>query len=253
MDQRWGTRVEELFAQAVERPPDERRAFLDASCAGDMRLLREVESLLQVDDDEASSGFMSTPVRVECAQGAGDLLVRDECVGSLMAGRYKILRPLGEGGMGIVYLAEQISPLRRRVAIKVLKLGMDTRQVVARFEAERQALAMMDHPSIARALDAGATESGRPFFAMELVRGLALTRYCDEQRLSVRERIELFLPVCEAIQHAHHKGVIHRDLKPGNIIVTLDSGSAVGKVIDFGVAKATNQSLTEKTLFTEHG
>jgi serine/threonine protein kinase/Tfp pilus assembly protein PilF len=165
-------------------------------------------------------------------------------------GRYKLLEKIGEGGFGVVYMAEQEEPVRRRVALKIIKLGMDTRAVVARFEAERQALAMMDHPNIAKVLDGGATASGRPYFVMELVRGVSITAYCDEQRLTMRERIELFMHVCHAVQHAHQKGVIHRDLKPSNILVTMHDDRPVPKVIDFGIAKATEQRLTEKTLFT---
>src|SRR5881394_144368 len=168
-------------------------------------------------------------------------------------GRYKLLQQIGEGGMGIVYMAEQEEPIRRRVALKVIKLGMDTRDVVARFEAERQALALMDHPNIARIFDGGATESGRSYFVMELVRGLPVTTYCDEHRLTVRERMDLFIAVCEAVQHAHQKGVIHRDLKPNNILVMELDGRPVPKVIDFGVARATAQRLTEKTLLTRAG
>src|SRR5262249_32027510 len=153
-------------------------------------------------------------------------------------GRYKLLEKIGEGGFGAVYVAEQHEPVKRRVALKIIKLGMDTRDVVARFEAERQALAMMDHPNIARVLDAGATETGRPFFVMELVMGQKLADYCKREQLSVRERLELFIPVCRAVQHAHQKGVIHRDLKPSNILVTEHEGVAVPKVIDFGIAKA---------------
>ncbi len=166
-------------------------------------------------------------------------------------GRYKILQQIGEGGCGVVFLAEQAEPIRRKVALKVIKLGMDTKSVIARFEAERQALALMDHPNIARVLDAGATETGRPYFVMELVRGVKLTDYCDQQRLSTRARLELFVQVCHAVQHAHQKGIIHRDLKPSNILVTLHDGVPVPKVIDFGIAKATSgQHLTNQTLFT---
>lgn len=168
-------------------------------------------------------------------------------------GPYKLLQQIGEGGMGVVYMAEQKEPVKRRVALKVIKPGMDSRQVIARFEAERQALAMMDHPNIARVLDAGQTDSGRPYFVMELVNGIPVTEYCDEQRLTPTERLRLFVPICHAVQHAHQKGVIHRDLKPSNILVALYDGQAVPKVIDFGVAKATSQSLTEKTLFTQFG
>jgi serine/threonine protein kinase len=166
-------------------------------------------------------------------------------------GRYKLLQQIGEGGFGVVWMAEQEKPVRRRVALKVIKLGMDTKQVIARFEAERQALAMMDHPNIAKVLDAGATQTGRPFFVMELVRGVKITDYCDEQGLSTDERIGLFIHVCQAVQHAHQKGIIHRDLKPSNILVTINDGEAVPKVIDFGVAKATQGGLTDGTLFTK--
>jgi serine/threonine protein kinase len=168
-------------------------------------------------------------------------------------GPYKLLQQLGEGGMGTVYLAEQSRPVRRLVALKIIKPGMDSRQVVARFEAERQALALMDHPNIARVLDGGTTESGRPFFVMELVKGVPLTKYCDDPRLTPRQRLELFLPVCHAVQHAHQKGIIHRDLKPSNVMVCLYDGRPVPKVIDFGIAKATGQKLTERTMFTEVG
>jgi eukaryotic-like serine/threonine-protein kinase len=168
-------------------------------------------------------------------------------------GPYKLLQKLGEGGMGAVYEAEQERPVRRRVALKVIKPGMDSAQVVARFEAERQALALMDHANIARVLDAGATESGRPYFVMELVHGIPLTRYCDENKLTPRARLELFIWVCHAIQHAHQKGIIHRDIKPSNVLVTLYDDKPVPKVIDFGIAKATDQRLTEHTMFTQHG
>src|SRR5437764_3281177 len=160
---------------------------------------------------------------------------------------------MGEGGFGVVFLAQQTEPIRRKVALKILKPGMDTRQVVARFEAERQALAIMDHPNIAQVFDGGATASGRPYFVMELVKGVPITRYCDEHRLTPRQRLELFVPVCQAIQHAHQKGIIHRDLKPSNVMVALYDGRPVPKVIDFGVAKAAGQQLTEKTLVTGFG
>ncbi|MBM3848522.1 MAG: serine/threonine protein kinase, partial [Verrucomicrobia bacterium] len=167
-------------------------------------------------------------------------------------GRYKLLQQIGEGGMGVVYMAEQEEPVRRRVAQKIIKLGMDSKQVVARFEAERQALAMMDHPNIARVLDGGTTESGRPYFVMELVQGVPLVEFCDKSKLAPRERLELFIQVCQAVQSAHQKGIIHRDLKPSNILVTLLHGKPMPKVIDFGIAKATNQRLTERTLFTNY-
>ena len=170
-------------------------------------------------------------------------------------GPYKILQTIGEGGMGSVYLAQQTEPIRRRVALKVIKAGMDTKQVVARFEAERQALAMMDHQNIAKVLDAGVTEQGQPFFAMELVKGIPITKYCDKNKLPLNDRLDLFVQVCRAIQHAHQKGVIHRDLKPSNVLVTLYDGVPIAKVIDFGLAKAlqSQQRLTDKTLFTEFG
>src|SRR5215218_516527 len=168
-------------------------------------------------------------------------------------GRYKLLEPIGEGGYGVVFMAEQTSPVVRKVALKIIKAGMDSRQVIARFEAERQALAVMDHVNIARVLDAGTTNSGLPYFVMELVYGIPITRYCDDNHLTPRERLELFVPVCQAIQHAHQKGIIHRDIKPSNVMVTLYDGKPVPKVIDFGVAKATEQKLTERTLFTQYG
>ena len=171
----------------------------------------------------------------------------------MLAGRYKLLEPIGEGGMGTVWMAEQTEPVRRLVAVKLIKPGMDSRQVLARFEAERQALALMDHPNIAKVLDAGATPDGRPFFVMELVKGVPITEYCDEHRLTPRQRLELFVPVCQAVQHAHQKGIIHRDLKPSNVLVAQYDGRPVPKVIDFGVAKATGQQLTEQTLHTGFG
>jgi eukaryotic-like serine/threonine-protein kinase len=168
-------------------------------------------------------------------------------------GPYKLLQKIGEGGMGAVYMAEQEKPVRRRVAFKIIKPGMDTNQVIARFEAERQAHALMDHQHIAKVLDAGATDTGRPYFVMELVRGVPITKYCDRNQLTPQERLELFVPVCNAIQHAHQKGIIHRDIKPSNVLVTLYDGKPGAKVIDFGVAKATDQRLTERTMFTEFG
>src|SRR5215467_10026870 len=168
----------------------------------------------------------------------------------MMIGRYKLLEKLGEGGFGVVYMAEQQEPVQRKVALKIIKAGMDTREVIARFEAERQALALMDHPNIARVLDGGTTEAKRPYFVMELVKGIPITDYCDQNNLPTTERLQLFIKVCQAVQHAHQKAIIHRDLKPGNVLVTLHDGEPVPKVIDFGVAKALGQKLTEKTLFT---
>ena len=165
---------------------------------------------------------------------------------------YKVLQQIGEGGCGVVYMAEQEEPVRRRVALKVIKLGMDTKEVIARFEAERQALALMDHPNIAKVLDAGTTELGRPYFVMELVRGIPMTQFCDEHQMVTRDRLDLFIKVCHAIQHAHQKGIIHRDIKPSNILVTLHDGVPVPKVIDFGIAKATLGRLTDQTVFTAY-
>ena len=178
--------------------------------------------------------------------------VGHELIGEVI-GPYKLLEQIGEGGMGVVYLADQTKPVRRKVALKLIKPGMDSRQVLARFEAERQALALMDHQNIARVLDADTADDGRPYFVMELVKGIPITEYCDQNRLTARERLELFIPVCQAVQHAHQKGIIHRDIKPTNVLVTLYDGTPVPKVIDFGIAKATEQILTERTLFTRMG
>jgi WD40 repeat protein len=213
---------------------------LHAKVEGLLRASAEAESVF-----EANNTVPEAPATIRL-----DLPI-DESAGTLV-GRYKLLQKIGEGGMGVVYMAEQTEPVTRKVALKIIKLGMDTRQVVARFEAERQALAMMDHPNIARVLDAGATESGRPYFVMELVQGVPITEYCDKAKLSAKERLLLFIQVCQAVQSAHQKGIIHRDLKPSNILVTLHHGGPMPKVIDFGIAKATNQKLTEKTLFTQH-
>jgi serine/threonine protein kinase/tetratricopeptide (TPR) repeat protein len=179
--------------------------------------------------------------------------VKDITPGALIGGKYRLLEELGSGGMGVVYLADQVEPVERRVALKIIKLGMDTRQVVTRFETERQALAVMDHPNIAKVFDAGATETGRPYFVMELARGIPITDYCDRHKLPTRERLELFIAVCQAVQHAHQKGVIHRDLKPSNILVVIQDDRPVPKIIDFGIAKATDHRLSQRTLFTEQG
>ncbi|MFQ6052123.1 MAG: tetratricopeptide repeat protein [Candidatus Hydrothermarchaeota archaeon] len=179
--------------------------------------------------------------------------MKDLTTGITLAGKYKLIKKLGEGGMGAVFLAEQTEPVRRRVALKIIKLGMDTKQVVARFEAERQALAVMDHPNIAKVYDGGATQTGRPYFVMELVRGMPIIEYCDKHKLSMRERLELFIPICHAIQHAHQKGLIHRDLKPSNVLVTVQDNKPIPKIIDFGIAKAIDHRLTQQTLYTEQG
>ena len=238
--------IDEIFFAAVEREsPEERAAYLDAVCGSDQDLRRRVERLLEAQpkvggflDAPAAGPTMSLPSPQEM-EGPGTVI-----------GPYKLLEQIGEGGMGIVYMAEQTQPVRRKVALKVIKPGMDTKQVIARFEAERQALAMMDHPNIAKVLDAGATESGRPYFVMELVRGVPITEYCDQHRLPINKRLDLFMQVCQAVQHAHQKGIIHRDIKPTNVLVTALDGAPLPRVIDFGIAKATGQSLTDKTLFT---
>jgi serine/threonine protein kinase/Flp pilus assembly protein TadD len=239
--------VEELFEAARGRTnPAERATYLDAACGGDAELREQVESLLKAHDE--ASGFLATIERPKSTD-SGAVPLR-EGPGSTID-RYKLLQQIGEGGFGTVFLAEQEQPVRRRVALKIIKLGMDTKQVVARFAAERQALAIMDHPNIAKVLDGGATESGRPYFVMELVRGVPITTYCDTNNLTVPERLELFVQVCQAVQHAHQKGIIHRDLKPSNVMVMMADGRPMPKVIDFGIAKATDQRLTEKTIFTE--
>jgi hypothetical protein len=240
--------------------PEERQSYLDAACGGDAELRRLVEVLLQ--GDHETGDFRQQPVVGPGITGdvpPGQWLHADSLpttpaeVPGTYIGRYKLLQQIGQGGMGVVFLAEQQEPVRRLVAIKVIKAGMDTAEVIARFEAERQALALMDHPNIARVLDAGSTTSGRPFFVMELVKGTPITRYCDEQHLSPRQRLALFVPVCKAIQHAHQKGILHRDLKPSNVLVATYDTEAVPKVIDFGVAKAMGQKLTERTLYTAFG
>jgi serine/threonine protein kinase/tetratricopeptide (TPR) repeat protein len=239
---------EEIFHQARARTdPADRAAYLQQACGGDAALRASIEALLRA--DVGATGFMEPPppdpaATVDAPTG--------ERPGTAI-GPYKLLQEIGEGGMGTVFMAEQQRPLRRRVALKIIRPGMDTRQVVARFEAERQALALMDHPNIARVLDGGETASGRPYFVMELVKGVPITRYCDEHRLTPRQRLELFVPICQAVQHAHQKGIIHRDLKPSNILVAPYDGAPVPKIIDFGVAKAAGPRLTERTLFTEFG
>ena len=243
-------REKEIFENALEiASAEERQGYIKGACGANAALLARVQALLQ--SHEEATGFLrdKTPAAANKTIRIGESAVT-EGPGDRI-GRYKILQQIGEGGCGVVYMAEQWEPVRRRVALKVIKLGMDTKSVIARFEAERQALALMDHPNIAKVLDAGATETGRPYFVMELVRGVKITDYCDEAKLSTRERLDLFILVCSAIQHAHQKGIIHRDLKPSNILVTINDGVAVPKVIDFGIAKATTgQQLTDKTLFT---
>jgi serine/threonine protein kinase/Flp pilus assembly protein TadD len=222
----------------------QRSAYLDEACSNQPELRRRVEALLCRCAE--AQGPLDRPVPSPVVTTDEPIVERPGAV----FGPYKLLEQIGEGGFGIVFMAEQQEPIRRKVALKVLKPGMDTRQVIARFEAERQALALMDHPNIARVLDAGATETGRPYFVMELVRGIPITDYCDQNQLTPRERLDLFLPVCQAVQHAHQKGIIHRDIKPSNVLVTLHDGTPVPKIIDFGIAKALGQQLTDKTLYT---
>jgi len=250
---------ESLFAAVLSKEsPGERAAFLDEQCAGDADLRLRVEALLRSHNEAGS--FLQEPVEGDGTKtyqpgsptvGLSSLPI-SEGPGARI-GRYKLLQQIGEGGMGVVYMAEQQEPIRRKVALKIIKPGMDTEQVITRFEAERQALALMDHINIARVLDAGATASGRPYFVMELVKGVPITKFCDDKQLTPHQRLELFIPVCQAVQHAHQKGIIHRDLKPSNVLVTLYDGKPVPKVIDFGVAKATSQQLTERTMFTGFG
>ncbi|MFN0126896.1 MAG: serine/threonine-protein kinase, partial [Verrucomicrobiales bacterium] len=230
-----------LFDEALEFPAGPpREAWLAGVCRGDEALLHRILALLRVHEQESqflpeSLATISTPP----SEQPGEQI-----------SHYKLLQQIGEGGFGTVWMAEQVEPVTRRVALKIIKLGMDTREVIARFEAERQALAMMDHPNIAKVFDAGATDNGRPFFVMELVKGVPITEFCDAKQLGTRERLLLFGDVCSAINHAHQKGVIHRDIKPSNVMVTLHGDKAVAKVIDFGIAKATQGKLTDKTLFT---
>jgi serine/threonine protein kinase/tetratricopeptide (TPR) repeat protein len=225
----------------------DRRAYVQEVCGGDVGLQARIEVLLRVHDEDHA--FLETPIEElqtpwdgKVAEGPGAQI-----------GPYKLVEELGEGGFGVVFMAEQVRPVNRRVAFKIIKPGMDSAQVIARFEAERQALAMMDHQNIAKVYDADATDTGRPYFVMELVRGVPMTKYCDDNHLTVRERLELFVPVCKAVQHAHQKGIIHRDLKPSNVLVCLSDGQPVPKVIDFGVAKAVEQPLTDRTMFTQYG
>ena len=253
MEEQDNPTMREILLDAAELPPEKRNAFLEIACGGNTELRAEVAALLEsleraegvvrdatVEPNELRSASIEGSSRSVNGEGAGTRI-----------GRYRLLQLIGEGGFGSVFMAEQETPVVRKVALKIIKLGMDTRRVIARFEAERQALAMMDHPNIAHVHDAGATESGRPYFVMELVRGVPITTFCDANQLTTRQRLELFVPVCSALQHAHQKGIIHRDLKPGNVLVTMHDDKPVPKIIDFGVAKAINQRLTEHTLFTE--
>jgi WD40 repeat protein len=245
------SREQTLFDQALQCPSSEARsAYLDSACGGDAALRSRLEALINASDN--AGDFLEVPPTGGDSSPAVNVpeMGPSEKPGDRI-GRYKVLEEIGEGGCGIVYMAEQEEPVHRRVALKVIKLGLETRSVVARFEAERQALALMDHPNVAKILDGGTTQNGRPYFVMELVRGIRITDFCEQTQLSIDARLQLFVQVCQAIQHAHQKGLIHRDLKPSNILVTVNDGAAVPKIIDFGIAKATGQRLTEKTLFTQ--
>jgi serine/threonine protein kinase len=256
---------DEVFYAALNVPdPAQRKQFLDQACAGQDELRAGVEELL-AGEAEAEQLFAKGGAALgqvaELCEGFADQKAREGLADSKLpaeeelgsrVGAYKLLQKLGEGGCGAVYLAEQEQPIRRRVALKIIKLGMDTRSVIARFEAERQALALMDHPNIARVFDAGATETGRPYFVMELEQGVKITDFCDQHHLDARQRIGLLIQVCHAIQHAHQKGIIHRDIKPSNVLVSLHDRVPVPKVIDFGIAKATERRLTDRTLFTPY-
>jgi serine/threonine protein kinase/formylglycine-generating enzyme required for sulfatase activity/dienelactone hydrolase len=240
------TDIKSIFVEALEMAVEERPAFLDRVCGNNDSLRGKVEEFLRLNEDVGD--FLESPPLIDQPPLSNP---PEEKLGTTID-KYRLLEKIGEGGMAVVYMAEQTEPIRRKVALKIIKLGMDTKSVIARFEAERQALAMMDHPNIAKVLDAGATETGRPYFVMELVTGVSITEYCDKNNLSTKERLALFIQVCNAVQHAHQKGIIHRDIKPTNVMVTRHEGQPVPKVIDFGIAKAINQKLTEKTLFTRY-
>src|SRR5262245_13619394 len=238
-------RVRSIFLAAIEQhPPASWPGFLDEVCAQQPAIRGRVERLLRA---QVQLGAFHEKLKPARARPLDEPLAEQP---GTVIGPYKLLEQIGEGGFGVVFMGEQTKPIRRKVALKILKPGMDTRQVIARFEAERQALAIMDHPNIAKVLDGGATASGRPFFVMDLVKGMPITDYCDHNHLTPRERLGLFIPICQAVQHAHQKGIIHRDLKPSNVLVTMHDTTPVVKVIDFGVAKALGQELTDKTLFT---
>ncbi|WP_372897101.1 serine/threonine-protein kinase, partial [Stieleria sp.] len=242
-----------IFFHALEiESPAERAAYVEGACDGDEHLLTAVCALLRENDREENP--VDRPVGA--AWMSTDLVCDDAGVATTrffpgaMVGPYKLMERIGEGGFGLVFVAQQQAPVRRRVALKIIKPGMESREVLARFEAERQAIALMDHPNIARVFEAGVTETAQPYFVMELVRGVPLNEFCDHHQLNMSERLKLFVTICHAVQHAHQKGIIHRDLKPSNILVTLQDGQPLAKVIDFGVAKAIGQSLTVKTIYT---
>ncbi len=241
MNTRRHDRERDLFEASLKLPPGERSSYLRRTCGDDHELEERIHQLLAAHAraNDVTSHIVRDPERVH-----------EE---PKQIGPYRILEWVGEGGMGVVYVAEQTSPMRRKVALKIIKLGMDTKEVIARFDSERQALALMNHPGIARILDAGATDGGRPYFVMEYVKGEQITSYCDRHRLGTRERLELFMQVCDGVQHAHQKGIIHRDIKPSNVLVAIQDDKPVPKIIDFGVAKAMAHRLTGKTMFTELG
>ncbi|MCI0539779.1 MAG: serine/threonine protein kinase [Verrucomicrobiales bacterium] len=261
-------KLEAIFDAALELSGPEREIYLARVCGEDTQLRQQVEKLLRALDragDFLTRGESSSEIKTQAAvenrpvgDAASGVAEAPTRIGSASSeepgdriGRDKLRERIGEGGCGVVYVAEQEEPVRRRVALKVIKPGMDSKAVIARFDAERQALAIMDHPNISKVLDAGTTDSGRPYFVMELVRGIRITDYCDQNKLSARQRLDLFILVCNAVQHAHQKGIIHRDLKPSNILVTVNDGVPVPKVIDFGIAKATEGRLTDLTIYTE--
>jgi eukaryotic-like serine/threonine-protein kinase len=268
-------RAKSLFLAASELDPAERAAYLERECGDDDELRVRVEALLRANDasplppPSTEDGTVDSGAGRPVMSATGlrtskpDLVPSPESItadydtaplpNALIAGRYRLQHKIGEGGMGEVWVAKQTEPVKRKVAMKLIRTGMDSRAVLARFEQERQALAMMDHPNIARVLDGGLTPTGQPFFVMELVNGLTLTKFCDEARLTPNERLELFVPVCQAVQHAHQKGIVHRDLKPANILVTIVDGEPTPKVIDFGVAKATSGKLTDLSMSTQFG
>jgi tetratricopeptide (TPR) repeat protein len=241
--------IESIVRTAREVPPAERAAYLEIACRGDAELRARVNALLAAEADDATRTLTPLPADATQVLSANSAALPAEHAGQTID-RYTLVDVIGEGGFGAVWLAEQREPVKRRVALKIIKLGMDTREVITRFEAERQALAMMDHPNIAKVHDAGSTDTGRPYFVMELVKGVSILEYCDTERLDTRARLELFMTVCGAIQHAHQKGIIHRDIKPSNVLATMQDGRAVPKVIDFGIAKATGAALTQHTLVT---
>jgi len=245
MDRERYEKITKLFLKACELDPGERGRFLDEACGNDSELRAEIESLLAHDRDRGDLSLTAEEERSALSNPSNDVPVRID--------PYRIVRELGHGGMGVVYLAEQDEPIRRRVALKVIRADLHTEGVIARFESERQALALMSHSNVAKVFDAGATEQGQPYFVMEYVDGVPITEYCDAHRLSTTDRLALFRQVCDGVQHAHQKGVIHRDLKPSNVLVSVEEGKPVPKIIDFGLAKATEQRLTERSFFTQMG